>query len=670
MKILLFLEDKLINEFLLEPNTEYSVGRSSDCDIVLPAKNGISRTHLKLLLNEEEHLEVQLVSKLGELLFDNELVEGLQLKEGHEFFVRNFKFVLKNENLVQQEVSIADENLPSADDTPKESTNSLPLSSNTDSNDFEAQNSLTDSTHVTDNDGFSVTKKIPEDQLLTTAPNSNTDEDTVTALNSLTATLHIISSSGKPKKSYELEGSSWLMGRDKNCSLFLNYPFISRKHFEIIKTSEGYYIYDYGSSNGTSLNEKKLPKGEHIRLYNNDTISIKSLTLQIEIRDIKYREKIYQVESIQEASHSWENSFIENDIVSPRKRNKSILLMRVALALLTVTAIYGYKTKGHRKNRTIASNQKVIKKQNGLTKEKELLASDIYNMAKNNYTEKQFFSCLEEIERLHKIIPKFKNSQRMEVLCKQGLELEQEQKIKTEREAQAQEVEKKSNQIALNCQRKIKKFTNKSQLDNCLNSLLVLNPAHPMISNLENQWEQMELDKIQRVEQNKMKQQRLAQGQRLLLQAKQNKKRGQLKKSIQLYNQYLRGNYSHSNGQASMVKREISSLKGNLEKLSSQLMSICQDNFENKNYKDSYYSCLKVLNKFPENTQAEDIRTSSLENLRAKAKGLYADGALEESLGNISAARDKWNEILKVHIKTDEYYQKAKRKLDKYESLE
>ena len=47
-------------------------------------------------------------------------------------------------------------------------------------------------------------------------------------------------------------------------------------------------------------------------------------------------------------------------------------------------------------------------------------------------------------------------------------------------------------------------------------------------------------------------------------------------------------------------------------------------------------------------------------------KSIYEDSILEESLGNVEAAKEKWKKIMQNDLEFDDYYKKAKRKLKKY----
>ena len=55
-----------------------------------------------------------------------------------------------------------------------------------------------------------------------------------------------------------------------------------------------------------------------------------------------------------------------------------------------------------------------------------------------------------------------------------------------------------------------------------------------------------------------------------------------------------------------------------------------------------------------------------LSELRRELKGVYEDSVLEESLGNVDSAKEKWKKIVKDDLEKGEYGQKAKSKLQKY----
>ncbi len=52
--------------------------------------------------------------------------------------------------------------------------------------------------------------------------------------------------------------------------------------------------------------------------------------------------------------------------------------------------------------------------------------------------------------------------------------------------------------------------------------------------------------------------------------------------------------------------------------------------------------------------------------MRKEMKAIYEDSVLEESLGNVESAKEKWKKIMSEDLDFDDYSIKAKSKLQKY----
>lgn len=74
--------------------------------------------------------------------------------------------------------------------------------------------------------------------------------------------------------------STWLIGRSRNCAIPVVNASISRCHAVIGHTSEGFYIMDVGSSNGTFLNGQRLPVLERRSLKDGNTIALSHLQIE------------------------------------------------------------------------------------------------------------------------------------------------------------------------------------------------------------------------------------------------------------------------------------------------------------------------------------------------------------------------------------------------------
>ena len=61
-------------------------------------------------------------------------------------------------------------------------------------------------------------------------------------------------------RSAVIEGGWTVVGRQEDCELALADPMMSRRHFRVGVEGDGFVIEDLGSTNGTTLNAKKLEK--------------------------------------------------------------------------------------------------------------------------------------------------------------------------------------------------------------------------------------------------------------------------------------------------------------------------------------------------------------------------------------------------------------------------
>ncbi|QEH38429.1 Phosphoserine phosphatase RsbU [Aquisphaera giovannonii] len=89
----------------------------------------------------------------------------------------------------------------------------------------------------------------------------------------LKPSLELVTSSGR--RTYEIAGADFHVGRLANLDLFLDNPHVSRPHARIQRREDGSYeIVDLRSQNGTHLNGKKIVPYEPRRLRDGDHIRI------------------------------------------------------------------------------------------------------------------------------------------------------------------------------------------------------------------------------------------------------------------------------------------------------------------------------------------------------------------------------------------------------------
>jgi hypothetical protein len=114
------------------------------------------------------------------------------------------------------------------------------------------------------------------------------------------------------------------------------------------------------------------------------------------------------------------------------------------------------------------------------------------------------------------------------------------------------------------------------------------------------------------------------------------------------------------------ARRSIASIKAELKvKVGSQLEQ-CKQLGGKSAWRDAYQACTSAINEDPDNIEAKELRNHMLAELRRQMKGIYEDSVLEESMGNVDTAKEKWKKIMQEDLPDDDYTQKARSKLNKY----
>lgn len=74
--------------------------------------------------------------------------------------------------------------------------------------------------------------------------------------------------------------SHWLLGRSTACAISIANPQLSRRHAVIGCSTEGFYITDIGSSNGTWVNGRRLAVMERQPLQDGDVVRLGSIRVE------------------------------------------------------------------------------------------------------------------------------------------------------------------------------------------------------------------------------------------------------------------------------------------------------------------------------------------------------------------------------------------------------
>jgi len=116
------------------------------------------------------------------------------------------------------------------------------------------------------------------------------------------------------------------------------------------------------------------------------------------------------------------------------------------------------------------------------------------------------------------------------------------------------------------------------------------------------------------------------------------------------------------------AQRELATITKDFNDNIENLNNECEQPFQNKQFKEAYYTCLEASKSIPpsHNHHVHSIMDKSKEQLKIQMKPLYEEATINESMGNISTATDYWGKIIQQDVDSGIYYQKAKIKLKNY----
>lgn len=664
------LHGKEVSTLALDQSREYIVGRNADCDVVLDGIKGISRQHFKLYHNGSQWT-AELMSRLGALICEGESVESVSLEHGMALSVPPYEFVFNDKGGAL--TTTAGINNKDTNDVSNADTALVPM---------HGQNP-------------SGEPKAPHEESFV----GSLDATTV-GISSLVAYLKVFTNSGEVGQVLKLEGNFWVAGRDEHCEIYLNDQQVSRRHFELARSNSGYFITDLGSANGTGVNGLPLLANEPTPLQSGDTITIMSLTLRFEIHDPRFENKLQVIQPqmpmapfpqqypvpmggdmyyptphypmphgdgpavVKVENPSWMARVKSFDYKNfDYKKNKVRIAIAICAVMMVVGLLSGESEQSGQTDSASTNGQVALNK---LTPEQKKLVGDALELAKSHYHGANYALCLSEIKKVHDIVPFYENSKDIEGLCTQAHEMMTINSEKERLERLRIEQEQQILSVVETCKAKMTENTTLQELETCLEPAIEMNPEHAMYTELRNIIQIREEEKRSKLEAAEEQRRRAREGLRKLELAKTLRGRGDLRAAIENYEAFLSGHYPDSGDKKEEAQRELATVRKELsEKVRVKLNECKKLHAENK-FKDAILSCDEAIKEDPNAEEARSFRRSVQADLRREMMNLYQDSVLEESLGNIEAAKEKWKQILRENMPDDEFYKKAKRQLNQY----
>ncbi len=634
---------------------KYVAGRSKDCEIVLEKDKGISRRHIQIW-EENGIWSVQLLSQYGALIYEDQPVEALDLYDGCVFSSPPYEFHY-----------LADKHIAAEPEAPVATQQTELLGGET--------------------------------------------EVTSPGISHLVPFLKIYLPSGH-KETLQLEGSLWTAGRDPSCEIHVPVEHLSRRHFDLTQTNEGFFLTDLGSSNGTLVNGNLAPAHEPIGIQSGDVITIMDVRIEFQVRDTSFEDKLQAAvdpsvfEAVESASLSPESSdskalslshspqaLVLPDFLVPADagpdypldfpsggavkvhqgplgfwhrldKNQKIRVVLIALLPLVLFLLFSEPKKEER-----IDLPSLPREFDHLTDEQKNLVIDLYRLAQRQFQSRDFELCLVELRKLHDVIPSYLESKILEQNCRTGWDMQQRE-IERRRELERlRRIEAQVKDLTQACAQQITRTTTTDEIRRCLREAIELSPENPGIWELIQQVEAEQERREQEQQNQALRQQRFRAGQSILSRARSLREQGQALRAIAEYEKFVNGNYPDLNNSLPAARSELSQLQTQLNQNLSSLIQQCQQQLGAENYREAIMTCRRAQQLAPQNTQARNLIQQAMNRLRQKMQPIYQKSVIEEDIGNVDAAKAMWQEIREKSIPGEDYYDRATNKLRQYKLI-
>ena len=659
MKLIVKKFNAAVHEMNLEDGMEYILGRDSACDIVLQSSSLISRKHLKVSQGENQLWRMETLSDLGGLFLEGERVEGVEMDSPATLSFHEYTF---------------------------------------DFRDPEAEKAAADAAAAAQAQKEAEEKeRLQQEAARAAAPVRSDGATRMTASAFMKYGLNIFDRKTFVHYADLSDGVSWVAGREEECDIVLENKYLTKRHFEIVRRNEGFFLKDLGSSNGTFLNDKKIPSQKERLLKSQDVISIGTVRLIFEEKHKDFHKLTENLPAVAgdaaagaapqpaEAaggagaggvpalahpkvllteSGDEEESLDEEATAfraAPSQTKKKLIIYGACGAALLALLL----SKNSEKKKE-AESAAVQEEEDAKTDRIE----SIYETAGRLFTQKKFSECIDELDHLHKLTERHKDSRQLFAQCENGRNRQQrldEEKALLE---QARKTKEKAATLIIGCKKKFKTFTSTDELDECLGEALTLDPGNDEISQMRISIEYAAELQVLEEERRKEREADIQKKRALWTKAKKLKDQGKdLKKLVApAYRRFLAAAKDDPalKDLRDKARGELASMERKYDETLKGLYENCESLVKSSQMKEAYRVCLDILKFKKEDQQALAWAEEAKNFLRKKFKPLYAESKLQESLGKTEDAKKIWKQILAEDIEQGFYYQKAKAVLENY----
>ncbi len=641
-KLIYKKQNELLGTYTLGKDT-FTLGREPHNSLVIDEPH-ISRVHAKLEWKENK-LILTRISTTGKLIFDGKNIEHqeLSLELGSlSFEIPPYSFTLSLEP--PEEEGVAEPPFP-----------------------------------------FMINEPSQEEGAVEKAQALETEETKITA-RPIKAKL-IILQGMSPHMSYDLLGDEIILGRDAECDITLEDSKVSRDHAHIYVKNHTYMLKDSGSTNGTFLNHQKID-GEK-PLSSSDQIQMGDCILQFALVDEAY-ELVPASHLSPDATHSgtlaptWEPQTPSYALKHPRtpflkilKQKKIFFALGSLMILLGLFLLMEQKPKSPtertiaEESKTKAHPEKKADELAGLTDvDREYVLAKMQE-AKDYYKNRQYEKAQLVVQEALRIAPDYKSALDLNAIIRQTFE---DQSLEAQRREAQREEKKLEEEIHYHLSIALDYF-NRQQWEKALEEYDKVLELQPDLEEAQKR-RQIVQEKLSgktpaseekpKVAVHKHPPSQKKQAEKLLARGSQLAQEGKMKEALETWRKVLRLEGLNPQYYAK-AEQFITFTKEQMEQKYLPLLTQAKVLIDSKEYLKAKEILDGILQEHPTHPEAKATLERVFFALHGLAKKEYTEAIIDENVGRIDSAKEKFKWIVERIPASDEYHQKAKNKLKKYE---
>lgn len=497
-----------------------------------------------------------------------------------------------------------------------------------------------------------------------------TNEKETQIISRVTAAKIIVLRGKSDAPSYDLIGNEILLGRDETCDIQFKDPKISSTHAKLIKKDSSYVIQDLNSTNGTLVNHTRV--ADEILLTSGDQIHLGDVVLQFALFD-----EAFSLSSDATQSGiflpSWEPETPSYRMKPKRFISKYKIGIASFTLLLLFFAYFISEQKLEQKPLATATSdfkEKITQIDNGLldlTQMDQEYALAKFNAAKDLAKNRKYKEANLALQEALRIAPKFKPALDLQTILQQTLDiqLQEEEKFKAVAAEQKLEEEIKYHVgVAMD-------YFNRQQWDRAVeeyDKILELHPEHEEAQ--ERRQLAQEKREVKQVPKEpsfaQVQKKRNKEAERLLAEGTRLSQKGKIREALSTWRAVFQMEGIDSQHYAK-AEQFINFTKNQIDQKYEPLLIEVDQLMESKEYTKAKEILETILKEYPAHEKARSSMEKVLFALHGIAKRQYTEAIIDENMGRIEAARDKFLWIVERIPANDEYHQKSKNKLRKYE---